>query len=339
MKSEHVQSGSISRRESFRWLGLAGVGAVLGGSRFAAAEVPTTAPAVQNSAGFQGGGFFRKKIGELEVLLLSDGGFPMSPAAFFPTNTADEIAEVARQAFVDPAAVPGHVNTLLVRTADQTILIDTGCGTLFGPTTGLLRANLARAGISPASITSIVITHAHPDHIGGLLAADGMLAFPGVQQIYINEAELKFWTGQDPQMPAALVPDAMKKQMIAGAKGSLLAVKDRLNTGKSIAGALELIDVPGHTPGHSAVQISSGSASMLYIADAMHLQPLQVARPDWKVLYDADPAQGAKSRRALLDRAAADRSLISGAHLNFPAFGHLEKVGDGYAYIPAVWEW
>lgn len=330
-------SHRFSRRDSIRMLGLAGLGAMLGSaSGTGAQDVPTAM-----DEGLQGAGFYRRKLGQLELLLVSDGGFPMDPAGLFGDVSADAMAAAKEAAFITTPAVPGHVNCLLVKDGTNLILIDTGCGALFGPTTGFLKRNLDRAGISPEMVTHVVLTHAHPDHIGGLVRSDGELAFPGAQ-VVMNRAEYDAWTAASPSFPKTKVPAEMIASMVEGAKKSLGVARPKLELAKPddrVGTSITMIDAPGHTPGHVALLIESGGESALYLTDAVHVPSLQLANPDWHILFDADPEEAASTRRTLLDSASRERRLVAGAHLPFPGFGHVVSAEGGYRFVPSVWEW
>jgi glyoxylase-like metal-dependent hydrolase (beta-lactamase superfamily II) len=327
---------SFSRRDGMKLLG-AGAMASLFAPALARAESPTAPVAADPQ--LQGAGIYKMKIGAIDVTLLSDGGFPMDPSAFFPKQDAASVEAAAKDAFVDPKVVAGHVNMLLVQTGGKNILIDAGCGNLFGPTTGKLPRSLARAGLKPSDISHIVISHIHPDHAGGLIDAEGKPTFTNAQVI-VSETEYQFWTADKVEMPKAIAPPEMVQQLIGGAKKLVGGMKDRVAFKLDVTG-LELIPAPGHTPGHSLVAIASEGQSLLHLADIVHMPQLQLANPTWQVVFDADPQAAADTRAKILDRVVADRMMISGAHIPFPAVGHVAKLNHqpGYTFVPATWQW
>lgn len=317
-----------SRRDALKWAALAGAAAFLPG-RTAMADEPAPASAPQGS------GFYRLKVGELACALVSDGSFAMDPAMLLPKAGPEAIEAAARAAFVSAKQVPVQVNAFVIDAPGGAVLVDTGCGDAFGPATGRLAANLARLGIAPEKVRTVVLSHAHGDHSGGLSA------FPAAE-IAISEAEHAFWTGTA-EMPRSLLAADMRKGMTAGIQAALAAVKGRLRIVKpdaEIAPGISLVPASGHTPGHVAVRIASGADTLLYLSDVLHLPALQLVHPDWHVSFDVDPAEAAATRAKILDMAAADRLRLSGSHLPFPSNGHLTKAaGGGYGWVPGVWEW
>lgn len=343
MSSDRVESSSNpsnpSRRDVARMIGAGAIASLFGGAIASAQPATTSRPA--DAASAQGGGFYRTSVGDVKVTLLSDGGFMMDTAMLFGDVPADELAKAKRETFMPDGPYPGHLNALLVQEGTNTILVDTGYGVGSGPTTGRLRDNLVRAGVQPADVTHVLITHAHPDHVGGLLDAGGKLAFPNAR-VLVNEVEHAFFTADDVAMPNSKIPKEMVAGMAAAARKAFDGVKERLeliHPRQKIGGAIMTVEAYGHTPGHLALRFESGNDALLHVADAVHVRPLQFAHPDYQILFDADRAQAMKTRKALLDMAVADRIRIVGAHIAFPAIGFVEKRGDAYGWVPDVWRW
>jgi len=291
----------------------------------------------------QGAGFYLRKIGTFEVAVVSDGTFPFAPP--FPTfgqNVGeDKVKAALEREFIRYDNTLGHVNALLIKTGKDVVLVDTGCGNLFGPDTGKLPARLANAGVDPKDITALVVTHAHPDHVGGLLGERGADLFPNAQ-FFVHQDEEAFWTGANPDMSKSGVPDEARAGMIQGAQTVLKGISKRrtlLGDRMKIVEGVEAVAAPGHTPGHLGVMVTSGSDQLFYITDAIHQYAIMMPNPDFYVAFDTDREQGVKQRRAMLDRATADKLLVSGAHLPFPGFGHVRKNGPGFEWVPSVWEW
>lgn len=282
-------------------------------------------------------GAMRTDVGAIRVSVLSDGYFDLGldlmlgadPAAFARLKTAAFLPE--------GPSVRGGVNAFVVRSGARTVLIDAGGAALFGPSMGRLPAALAAAGVAPEAIDTVALTHMHPDHLGGLLAAGGGAAFPNAE-LAVHRDDWAFWT--DPAS-AATIPEPMRFALDA-AIAAVAPYADRarlLSDGDEVAPGLNLVALPGHTPGHSGYRVSNGDAQALIFGDVVHSALMQMAHPDWGVVFDADPAQAAATRARVLDMAAADRMLIAGMHVAFPAFGHVARVGEGYALVPMGWDY
>lgn len=335
-------SSEISRRQLVRIIGLGGAAALFfPGVSSLFAQTPAAAP-ISGDQAMQGAGFFTFPLGECRVSVVSDGGFVMKPHEVFPEVPQSELEETAKAAHISPDAYPGQVNTLLVRHNSDVILIDTGAGRLFGPTAGYLIANLARAGVKPEDVTHVVLSHAHPDHIGGLLTPDGKPRFPKAK-VYVNRAEYEFWTGENPTMPGSLVAPEMLKMSIGAATAAFAGAKDQLQLVKPddvVAGVVKLIDARGHTPGHVALQVGAAEGPhLLFLGDALFIPGLQFKHPEWHAAFDADPVLAASTRRKLLDMAAKDGDLASAAHAPFPSVGYIDSEADTYRWTPKPWTW
>lgn len=332
----------MDRRESFKLIGAGAAVAALG-----AWGIPHHARGAEEAASdaqaLQGAGFYRFKVGNIEAALVSDGTFPF-PATYplFGANTTAEAVNGAfEHAFIPPKNVTAHVNVLMLRTGKDVVLVDAGCGNLFGPTTGQCPAHLERLGVRPRDVTAVIITHAHGDHVGGLLDAQGKPVYPNARY-FAHKDEIAFWTAPNVDLSHSGVPEEMKKGFVATAVRVFEALKDKIEPfeySKRIVEGVETVAAPGHTPGHTALHVGSGDGQLLYVTDAAHHAAINLPHPDWHVAFDTDPVVAARSRRAIFDRAASDRVLVSGSHLPFPAVGHVRPAGEGFEWTPKVWEW
>lgn len=299
-----------------------------------APALPALARAPQAST--QVAGIYRRKLGDIEITAILDGYIPLDAKAFI-SNDPDAVRKALANAGQDEK-LPTSVNAFVVNTRDRTYLLDTGTGanTAFGPTMGRLDANLRAAGIEPAQIDAVILTHAHPDHAEGLITVEKTARFPNAEVI-INETEHAFWHDDGILNQA---PDAMKP-FFASARNTLAPYVARTRKVKpgEIAPGLSLEHVPGHTPGHSLLRITSGKEQILLVGDCIHNAVIQTARPEVAFVFDADGAQAAASRRRVLDMAAADQLLISGAHMPFPGFGKVLKDGAAFRFVPAEWSY
>jgi glyoxylase-like metal-dependent hydrolase (beta-lactamase superfamily II) len=276
-------------------------------------------------------------IGEVVVTALNDGVLGGSGFDFFGfvTNVSqDAAAALHRAAF---RAVPPFlsVQTFLLHLGDRLVLVDGGCGAMFGPTAGLFVANMAAIGVKPEDIDTILLTHLHPDHVGGLVDASGQAVFPKAELV-MHAAEPAYWS--DPAVLAG-APEGQERQSIELSLATLAAYRDRTRTitgGEAVPGVTALPE-PGHTPGHTGWLIASGGDSLLIWGDIVHLPGIQFAHPEAGMVFDVDGAQAIATRRRILDMAAADRLRVAGMHLDFPSFGHVLRAGEGYAFVPEVW--
>ena len=320
------------------------------------ATTPSTSPAPAKPAGpaplppgtdLNGAGFYRFKVGTTTLTLLTDGSMPLSTTMFGANASKEDVEAAAAEVMIPPARMLGHVHGMLIDTGagdSGRVLIDSGCGTDMGPGTGRLFQSPAKAGFTPAQIGAVVITHAHPDHVRGLLQV-GFEAFPAAQ-FFAARTEVDYWMN-NPDLSKVRIPPAMRDAMADTAKGlfaqllepSLKTRFHQLGDGDKIIDGITLALAPGHTPGHSAVTVTNGAEKFMYLADVAHHAGIQFPHPDWHVAYDTDPVLAAKSRRTLLTQAAAERTLVSGAHLPFPAVGYVKREGSGFNWVPRVWEW
>jgi glyoxylase-like metal-dependent hydrolase (beta-lactamase superfamily II) len=332
----------VSRRDLFSIAGALGIGALGIGAFARVARADGDKPAATEAASLQGAGFYKLKLGATEVSVISDGGFLFDPVfPLFGENAGKEAVEKAlAEAFISPSHVAAHINGLLVRTPKETVLIDTGCGNGMGPTAGKLMAHLARANVKPADVGAVILTHAHGDHYGGLMTEDGKPAFPNAE-LFIHKTEHAFWSGDNPDLSKSGLSKEWQTNMIGGAKKVLGALKfTQVEGEKEIRPGISVVHAFGHTPGHIGLLIDGGANNqLLHITDAIHHFAIQMPHPDYFVAFDADRDQAVATRKKILDRAAADKVLVSGAHLPFPAVGHVRKSGEVYAWVPAVWEW
>lgn len=329
-------AAQLSRRDALRILGLAGTAALLAPGLLHSAEPVAVKPTLPTLAGPQPG-FYRFRIGSLEALALNDGGFSPSVAES-PLGVGEpreHIVASLRDTFLPTENIQIPFNVLLVRTDSDLLMIDAGCGSMFGPAGGRLLGNLAAAGVKPEQITGIILTHVHGDHFGGLLDANKEPVFKNAH-LFISRKEHAFWTSASPDFSAQPMPEDARKGLIVGAQSCLNTLKDRwqfIAPGEKLMEGLEIIDAPGHTPGHIALLFSSGSDQLLHFVDAAHHHALSFAHPEWKLAFDTQPPIATATRKKLFDRAAADRLRVFGGHMPFPSLGHIRAIGGHYEHV------
>lgn len=315
-------------------------GLLLGGAALAAASAAARPAAAQvPRATEQAPGYYRHRVGEIEVTALLDGNL-VFPGAALPnlfTNYDAAVADRLRaESFAPAAGVPLAVNAFLVNTGSRLVLVDAGAARALGPTLGQIPRALAAAGVTPQQIDVIVLTHLHRDHSAGLMQQDGSALFPRAE-LWVAEQEAGYWTdaGEESRAPAPLRP------FFAPARAALAAYAGRvrhIGLETEVVPGVRTLPIPGHTPGHLGVRVSSGDQQMLMIADVVHAQSLQFARPDWSISFDSDPATAARTRARVFDMAAADRFVIAGSHLAFPGLGHVARRTEGFGFVPLMWQ-
>jgi glyoxylase-like metal-dependent hydrolase (beta-lactamase superfamily II) len=273
------------------------------------------------------------RVGDITVTALNDGMLQASTDFLAGCSAAD--AETLLRAGFRKSPPIITVTSFLLTIGGKHVLVDAGSGTAMGPEFGKLAAHLAALGIDPARIETILVTHAHIDHIAGLIDASGGAAFPNAELV-IHEAEPAYWL--DDAKAAAAPVEA--RDSFTRAKVWLAPYGNRTRTVRDGGEALPGITaqpLPGHTPGHSGWRIGSGGDSMLIWGDIVHLPAIQFARPEVGMVFDVDVEQGRRSRAHALEVAASDRLRVAGMHLDFPTFGYVARAGSGYAFIPEAW--
>ena len=299
-----------------------------------ASPSPNPAPA-QVSPSRQAPGFYRYKVGDIEVTAIHDG-FARRPLEGFVRNVElPQVQQAAQEAFLPTDALPIVFTTLVLRQNDRLTLIDTGNGDMGAPTTGQWMANFRAAGFDPAQVNTVVISHFHGDHINGLRLKDGTAVFPKAE-VMVPAAEWDFWM-DDARMNQA--PEGMRGGFQGARRvfGPMAGDVKRYEGNKEIVPGLTSIAASGHTPGHTAYMLSSGSGKLMILSDLTNHPALFVRNPDWSAVFDMDADQARATRRRMLDMAASERAQVSFYHAPFPATGHIAKEGNGFRFVPIQW--
>jgi glyoxylase-like metal-dependent hydrolase (beta-lactamase superfamily II) len=294
------------------------------------------AKAVAPAAGVQGPGAYRYKLGDFQITALYDGTWYLPMDAKFIRNAgAADVNAALAAGFLPPGVLPITFTALLVNTGRKLVLIDTGTAGQITDTAGVMLDNLNVAGVTPSDIDTIVISHFHPDHIDGIKTKDGAKVFANAE-ILVPEPEWSFWM-DDANMARA---DGTIHKYFLNARrifSDIAKQVHRFKPGVKVAPGIVSIPAYGHTPGHTAFSIYSGNRSLLVMSDTVRNPYLFVRHPDWQPIFDMDGPRAVKTRRAMLDRAAADRMLVEAYHFPFPASGHIVKNGNGYELEPVMW--
>jgi glyoxylase-like metal-dependent hydrolase (beta-lactamase superfamily II) len=338
---------TFSRREALAAAGLSAAALALPrAARAQAAASPPAPPAPPSRPGpaqDQGVGYYRFKVGSLDALALSDGQTSVSPAhpLFAPEGTPEEVRKTLEEVFHPGDRVSIEFNILAVKAAEGWVLFDAGFGVeTRGPTLGRLTENLAAAGLKPADIAAVVISHAHGDHLAGVLAA-GKPAFPNAR-VLISKAEHDFWMNASVDQINPAQPAEQRQGAIDSTRKNLDAIRPKLELiapGDKLFKQIEFVDTTGHTPGHLSAIIADGNASLCAMGDLAHNHVLMFARPEWTVGFDVSPKAAVAARKKMFDRLAADRTRVFAFHLPWPGLGRIGKHGEGYWWAQEPWSW
>ena len=294
---------------------------------FATAQVPMAKKQVP--------GFYRMMVGQFEVTALFDGAFEMD-VGLMMNATVPEMQEMLARRYIDGDKVQTAINAYLVNTGQNLVLIDVGCGILFGPERGRLFDNLKESGYTPEQVDTILLSHMHPDHLGGLVDADGKIRFPNAK-IYAHKLESEYWLSEK---RAAEAPDDTVRGRFKAAQDSTAPYRKagRWHTfdhRDEVVPGIRAVSTAGHTPGHTTFRINSDEERFFVLGDLVHSYAIQFARPDIAIAFDVDPKQAVLTRYKVFNLAVKYKWLVAGQHLPYPGIGHIGSNGDGtYTWLP-----
>lgn len=279
------------------------------------------------------------EVGDIDVLVVSDGVLPL-PTATMATNVDPaELATWLQRNFLPPDMFDWPLNVMVARSGQQTILVDAGLGSQFSgfPRAGQFPRRLEDAGIPLETVTDVIITHMHMDHVGGLLAAGVKERLRPDVRIHVARAEVDFWTQPDfshTDMPKP-VPNVLRstaKSFADTYRDNLCIFEERHEVAPGVVARV----TGGHTEGHSVVDLSSQGEWLTFAGDAMF--PVGFDNPDWHNGFEHDPVKSASVRRGLFEQLADNGGLLVAAHLPFPSVGRVAREGEAFRYVPVIWD-
>jgi glyoxylase-like metal-dependent hydrolase (beta-lactamase superfamily II) len=271
------------------------------------------------------------KVGDAELSVLSDGQLSLPLSFVLPATPEPEIRALFEANGIAMGPLEPDCNVTLLRRENRISIFDAGAGPNFMTTAGKLLESLSAAGIDPAQVTDVVFTHAHPDHLWGVLDEFEELVFPNASY-HMSRTEWEFW--RDPATVEKLPDD--RKSFAVGAQTRLSVIEDRMNLfsgGNEVLPGVEAVDTSGHTPGHTSFLVHGGGEQVLIAGDAITHAVISFQKPEWPSGSDQDAAKGAATRKALLDRLAADKGRMIGFHLPHPGVGRVERKDQSFRFV------
>ncbi|MEM5582623.1 MBL fold metallo-hydrolase [Roseibium sp. AS2] len=269
-------------------------------------------------------------LGDHDITVFSDGHLSLPMNFVLPEQSEEDIAALLKPHGMATNMLTPDCNVTLLRTGDRVVLFDVGAGANFQPSAGELPAKLEDTGIDPSEITDVVLTHAHPDHLWGILDDFDDPFYPEAS-IWVPQGEWDYWRADG---TLAATPEE-RKSFVVGAQSRFEAIEDQVSMirpGQEVLPGVEAVDTAGHTPGHMSYVIHGGSESVMVIGDAITNSVISFEKPGWASGSDQDRDMGIKTRRRLLDRLAQDRMRVIGFHFPHPGSGRVEKAGGAYRF-------
>ena len=276
----------------------------------------------------------RYKVGGFEVTIINDGAIQIpGPHPIFGQNTTnDDVKALAAANNLPGDKMEIGFSPVVVNTGEKLVLFDSGNGGARRPKAGMLSRALGSAGYSTDQVDLVVLTHFHPDHIGGLME-DGKPTFTNAQYA-AHENEFNFWTHDDRMSGGTERVAKLTASNVKPLAEKITMIKD----GTAVTGGITAMAAHGHTPGHTVYNVESNGSRLLLGGDFCNHYVVSLQRPNWHVRFDMDKEGAVATRKKLLDMIAADKIPFTGYHMPFPAVGYVEKAGGSYRYVPASYQ-
>ncbi|MDL2284476.1 MBL fold metallo-hydrolase [Oxalobacter sp. OttesenSCG-928-P03] len=280
-------------------------------------------------------GYYRFMHGQFEITVLFDGVSELG-ADLLTNTTQQEVQQRLALYYAEGDKVQTATNTYLINTGKNLVLVDVGCGTLFGPKLGKILENMRASGYAPEQVDTILVTHMHGDHVGGLVDPDGKMVFPNAK-VYANQLESDYWLSAkhageaktDLQKALFKMAQDSTAPYRAAKKWQTFQHKDEVVPG------IRAVSITGHTPGHTMFRVKSDEQRFFILGDIVHNHMVQFARPDVAIEFDTDQKQAVITRYKVFNLAAKYKWMVGGMHLPFPGVGHIRSNGDGtYNWLP-----
>ncbi len=318
---------SPTRRDVIKLAGGAASAVALAGA------LPLRANAAAPMLGVMRPSVYRFKLGSFEITNILDGVRvgPGPHPTFGQDQTAEALHALMRANGLPPTSFDHHFVPTLVNTGKQLVLFDTGNGKGRMATAGTLRDLIVTAGYQPEQIDAVVITHGHPDHIGGLLH-DGKPAYPNARIVF-GEAEYTFWEKGEVREARKGNLDLFKKIAVPFREKATLLKPD----GEVVPG-IRAVNAFGHSPGMLAFHVESDGQRLLVWGDVANHYVVSIQQPEWATGFDDVKDAAIASRKRILDMVATDKIPVAGFHMPFPSVGFVEKSGTGFRWVPATYQ-
>jgi len=279
-------------------------------------------------------GYYRMMLGQFEITALYDGALDLDTSLLRNTNP-NELNHLLARKFVGNPKMQTAVNAYLINTGKNLVLVDAGAAKLFGPGLGFILQNMRAAGYEPSQVDTVVITHLHGDHVGGVTDADGKPLFPKAK-ILVAREDNDFWLSQQ---VADKAPETMQRFFKMARESAAPYQKSgqwqTFTEGSVLVPGIMAVKANGHTPGHTAFAVESDGQKLLIWGDLVHAHAVQFARPGVSFEYDVDREQAVATRKSIFKTMAISKSLVAGMHLPFPGIGHVRWDGkESYSWVP-----